>query len=42
MDEELKAAMRTYFAMNADELKEFLDMSQAQKAVRIQEVLRHE
>ena len=42
MDSELRAAMRVYFAMNEDELKEFMDMSQAKKAVRIREVLRNE
>ena len=42
MEAELKAAMRTYFAMDEGALQEFLDMSQAQKAVKIREVLRHE
>ena len=42
MDEELQAAMRTYFDMDAQELQEFLDKSRAQKAVKIREVLRHE
>lgn len=42
MDEELHAAMRTYFSMDEKEVQEFLDMSRAQKAVRLREVLRHE
>ena len=42
MDTELRAAMRTYFSMNEEEVQEFLDMSRAQKAVKIREVLRHE
>ena len=42
IDEELKAAMRTYFSMDDKELREFLDMSRAQKAVKLSEVLRHE
>jgi hypothetical protein len=42
MEAELKAAMRTYFAMNDEELEEFLTFSEAQKAVRLEEVLRHE
>ena len=35
-------AMRTYFSMDDKELREFLDMSRAQKAVKLSEVLRHE
>lgn len=42
MDTELQAAMRNYFSMNDDELQEFLKLSRAQKAVKIQEVLTHE
>ena len=42
IDTELQAAMRTYFAMDEDELQEFQTLSQAQKAVKIREVLRHE
>ena len=42
MDTELKAAMRTYFSMDEEELQEFLGLSRAQKAVKVQEVLRHE
>ena len=40
MDTELKAAMRRYFSMDEEDLDELLDMSRAQKAVKIQEVLR--
>ena len=40
MDTELKAAMRRYFSMDEGELNELLDMSRAQKAVKIQEVLK--
>lgn len=39
---ELEAAMRTYFDMDEAELDELIAMSQAQKAVKIEEVLRHE
>ena len=39
---ELNAAMKTYFNMDDDGLDEFLAMSQAQKAVRLEEVLRNE
>ncbi|MBO4373816.1 MAG: hypothetical protein J5829_01800 [Lachnospiraceae bacterium] len=42
MDTELHAAMRTYFVMDEEEVREFLDMSRAQKAVKLREVLRHE
>ena len=42
MDTELHAAMRAYFAMDEEEVQEFLNMSRAQKAVKIREVLRHE
>ena len=42
MDTELEAAMRTYFSMDDKELREFWDMSRAQKAVKLSEVLRHE
>ena len=42
MEDELHAAMRVYFSMDEDEVRNLLDMSRAQKAVKIQEVLRHE
>ena len=42
MEKELSAAMRAYFSMDEKEVQEFLDMSRAQKAVRLREVLRHE
>lgn len=42
MDTELHAAMRTYFSMDENEVRDFLDMSRAQKAVKLREVLRHE
>ena len=42
MDTELKAAMRKYFSLDEEELNELLDMSRAQKAVKIREVLRNE
>ena len=42
MDNELRAAMRTYFAMDDKGVQDFIDMSRAQKAVKIREVLRHE
>ncbi len=42
MDAELHAAMRTYFSMDEDGVQEFLNMSRAQKAVKLREVLRNE
>ena len=42
MDNELHAAMRTYFSMDEKGVNEFLSMSRAQKAVKLSEVLRHE
>ncbi len=42
MKTELEAAMRTYFDMDEDELREFLSASEAQKGVILEEVLRHE
>lgn len=42
MDTELRAAMRAYFDMDDAGVQELLDMSRAQKAVKIREVLRHE
>ena len=42
MKAEIEAAMRVYFAMDEDELQAFLAASEAQKAVRLEEVLRHE
>jgi hypothetical protein len=42
MEEDLRAMVRTYLAMDEDGLQEFLNMSEAQKAVKVREVLRHE
>ena len=42
MESELHAAMRTYLGMDEAGIREFFDMSRAQKAVKVQEVLRHE
>ena len=42
MKTELEAAMRTYFSMNDDELREFIAASEAQKAVKLEEIFRHE
>ena len=42
MDKELRAAMQTYFSMDEAGVQEFTDMSRAQKAVKLQEVLRDE
>lgn len=38
MEYELKAAMSVYFKMNDEELNEFLSLSEANKAVRLEEV----
>ena len=42
MEALLRAAMRTYFAMDEEQLEEFLSLSQVQKAVKLEEVFRHE
>ena len=42
MKAELEAAMKTYFAMDDAALEEFLALSEAQKGVKVEEVLRHE
>ena len=42
MEDELHAAMRKFFDMDEEGALEPLDMSRAQKAVKIREVLRHE
>ncbi len=42
MEDELHAAMRKFFDMDEEGVLELLDMSRAQKAVKIREVLRHE
>ena len=42
MEDELHAAMRKFFEMDETEVTGLLDMSRVQKAVKIQEVLRHE
>ncbi len=39
---EIEIAMKTYFDMDDDELEEFLSMSEAQKGVKLTEVLRNE
>ncbi|MBR6158895.1 MAG: hypothetical protein IKQ40_01240 [Lachnospiraceae bacterium] len=42
MDTELQAAMRAFFHMDENGIRKFLEMSRAQKAVKLREVLRHE
>lgn len=42
MENELRAAIRTYFSMDEDGVKEFLKLSRAQKAVKLQEVIDNE
>lgn len=42
MDQELKLAMKIYFHMDDKELEEFLKLSQAKRAVRIEEVFSDE
>ena len=42
MDAELRAAMRTYFSMDDQALEEFLSKTEAQKAVTLEGILRHE
>ncbi|MCR5672800.1 MAG: hypothetical protein K6F87_03675 [Lachnospiraceae bacterium] len=42
MENELHAAMRTYFSMDEKGVNEFLSLSRAQKAVKLSEVVRHE
>ena len=42
MENELKAAMRTYFSMDDAELTQFLSLSKAKKAVKLEEILRNE
>ena len=42
MKAELEAAMKTYFALDDTALEEFLALSEAQKGVKVEEVLRHE
>ena len=42
MEKELHAAMRASFSMDESEVQDFLGMSRAQKAVKLQEVLRDE
>ena len=42
MDTELHAMMRTYLGMDEAGIRQFLDMSRTQKAVKVREVLRHE
>jgi hypothetical protein len=42
MQSDLEAAMKTYFSMDDAELKEFISATEAQKAVNLEKVLRHE
>ncbi|MCR5702939.1 MAG: hypothetical protein K6G76_12465 [Lachnospiraceae bacterium] len=42
MDSEIRAAMKTYFSMDDAALEDFLSLSEAQKGVKVEEVLRHE
>lgn len=42
MEQELRTAMRVYFSMDDAELEEFLSLSEAKKAVRLEEVFGHE
>lgn len=42
MEQELRTAMMVYFSMDEDELEDFLALSEAQKAVRLEEVFGHE
>lgn len=42
MENEFNAAMRTYFSMDENELNQFLSLSQAKKAVKLEEILRNE
>ncbi|MBP5608411.1 MAG: hypothetical protein J6X66_09130 [Lachnospiraceae bacterium] len=42
MEVELKAAMRTYFSMDENALEEFISLSEAKKALKLEEVFRHE
>ena len=42
MEQELKVAMKLYFSMDDEELAEFMDMTQGQRAVKIEEVIRDE
>jgi hypothetical protein len=42
METELRAALKTYFDMDDDQLEEFLSLSEAQKGIRLEEVLKHE
>ena len=42
MDLELRAAIKTYFEMDDKQLDEFLSLSEAQKSVRLEEVIKHE
>ena len=38
----IEASLNTYLFSDEEEMKEFLDLSQAKKAVKLEEVLRHE
>ena len=42
MEKELRMVLRTYFDLDEEELEELLSLSRAQKAVRLEEILRHE
>ncbi len=42
MQAELETAIKTYFSMDDNDLKEFLSMSESKKGLKLTEVLRHE
>lgn len=42
LESELRTAMGVYFSMDEDEVEEFLSLSEAAKAVKLEEVFRHE
>ena len=42
MEKELRMVLLTYFDLDEEELEELLSLSRAQKAVRLEEILRHE
>ena len=42
MEQELKIAMKLYFSLDDEELAAFMELTQGQKAVKIEEVIRDE
>ena len=42
MKAEMDAAIKTYFGMDDEKLEAFISASEVQKAVMLEEVLRHE